>query len=56
MKTDVYRKVTDKIVADLEKGQLSWPKPWNAGNPKGKIVRPPRHNRMPYNEIDVPML
>jgi hypothetical protein len=24
MKADVYQKVTDKIIADLEKGKLSW--------------------------------
>ena len=24
MKQDVYQKVTDKIIADLEKGELTW--------------------------------
>lgn len=32
MKTDIYQRVTDKIIADLEKGELTWLRPWNAGN------------------------
>lgn len=56
MKTDVYQKVTDKIIADLEKGELSWLKPWNSGNLEGKITKPLRHNGMPYNGINVLML
>ena len=56
MKQDVYQKVTDKIIADLEKGQLTWLKPWSTGNLDGRIVKPLRHNGMPYNGINVLML
>ncbi|ARE41335.1 Antirestriction protein [Rhodovulum sp. P5] len=56
MKADVYQKVTDKIVADLEKGELTWLKPWSAGNMEGRIVKPLRHNGQPYNGINVLML
>lgn len=56
MKTNVYQKVTDKIIADLEKGELSWLKARNAGNLEGKITKPLRHNGMPYNGINVLML
>ncbi|MFE3836464.1 ArdC family protein [Pseudogemmobacter sonorensis] len=56
MKTDVYQKVTDKIVADLEQGQLTWIKPWSNGNLEGRITRPLRHNGTPYNGINVLML
>jgi antirestriction protein ArdC len=38
MKTDIYQKVTDKIVADLEKGELTWLKPWSAGNMDGRVA------------------
>ncbi len=31
MKSDVYAEVTKKIIADLEKGELTWLRPWNAG-------------------------
>lgn len=56
MKTDVYQKVTDKIIADLEAGELTWLKPWSAGNTEGRIIRPLRHNGMPYNGINILML
>lgn len=56
MKADIDQKVTDKIIADLEMGELSWLKPWNAGNLEGRITKPLRHNGMPYNGINVLML
>jgi antirestriction protein ArdC len=56
MKTDIYQKVTDRIIADLEQGQLSWLKPWSSGNLEGKITKPLRHNGMPYNGINILML
>ncbi|MEJ8472848.1 ArdC family protein [Roseibium algae] len=56
MKTDVYTKVTDKIIADLEKGELTWLKPWSAGHAEGRITRPMRHNGLPYSGINVLML
>ena len=56
MKQDVYQKVTDKIIADLEQGQLTWLKPWNSGNTDGKIIKPLRHNGLQYNGINVLML
>ena len=56
MKKDIYQKVTDKIVADLEQGELSWLKPWNAKNLEGKITKPLRHNGMAYSGINVLML
>lgn len=56
MKSDVYEKVTAKIIADLEKGELTWLKPWNAGNTTGRTTRPLRHNGRPYGGINVLML
>jgi len=56
MKTDIYQKVTDKIIADLEKGELTWLKPWTAGNMDGRIVKPLRHNGIAYSGINVLML
>ena len=56
MKTDVYQTVTDKIIADLEQGELSWLKPWSAGNMDGKIIKPLRHNGAAYSGINVLML
>jgi antirestriction protein ArdC len=56
MKQDVYKKVTDKIIADLEKGELTRLKPQRAGNMDGRIVKPLRNNDQTYRGINVLML
>jgi antirestriction protein ArdC len=56
MLTDVYQKITDRIVAELEKGVRPWLKPWNATHADGRIVRPLRANGIPYQGINVLML
>jgi len=56
MKTDIYQKVTDKIIADLEQGELTWLKPWSAGNMDGRVTKPLRHNGQSYSGINVLML
>ena len=53
---DVYSRITDKIIADLEQGVRPWMKPWNAEHAAGKITRPLRHNGIPYKGINVIML
>jgi antirestriction protein ArdC len=53
---DVYSRITDKIVADLEQGVRPWFKPWSADHAAGKITRPLRHNGIPYKGINVVML
>jgi antirestriction protein ArdC len=55
-KQDVYTRVTNKIIADLEQGERTWMKPWNAGNTAGRIVRPLRFNGVPYSGINILML
>jgi antirestriction protein ArdC len=56
MRTDVYQKITDRIVTELERGVRPWLKPWNAGNTDGRIIRPLRANGIPYQGINVLML
>ena len=53
---DVYARVTDKIVADLEKGVRPWMRPWHAEHSAGRITRPLRHSGIPYKGINVIML
>jgi antirestriction protein ArdC len=53
---DVYSRITNKIIADLEQGVRPWFKPWNAEHAAGKIARPLRHNGIPYQGINVVML
>ena len=53
---DVYARVTNAIVAELEKGVRPWLKPWNAEHLAGKITRPLRVGGQPYKGINVLML
>ncbi len=55
-RTDIYSRVTNKIVADLEQGVRTWLKPWNVGHTEGRITRPLRANGKPYQGINVLML
>src|ERR1700722_14888068 len=56
MRTDVYQRITDQIVSELEKGVRPWMKPWNAEHAAGRITRPLRGNGVPYQGINVLML
>jgi antirestriction protein ArdC len=56
MRTDVYQKITDQIVGELEKGVRPWLKPWNAEHAAGRITRPLRGNGIPYRGINILML
>jgi antirestriction protein ArdC len=53
-KQDIYSRITDKIVADLERGVRPWLKPWSDG--PAVVTRPLRHNGIAYNGINVVML
>ncbi|OJU50115.1 MAG: antirestriction protein [Mesorhizobium sp. 61-13] len=53
---DIYQRVTDSIIAELEKGVRPWLKPWNADHAAGRITRPLRANGIPYRGINVLML
>lgn len=55
-RVDVYTRVTNKIVADLERGVRPWLKPWNVDHAAGRITRPLRANGRPYKGINVLML
>ncbi|MCZ7641539.1 MAG: zincin-like metallopeptidase domain-containing protein [Pseudorhodoplanes sp.] len=56
MKSDVYERITSRIVDELEKGVRPWFKPWNAEHAAGRITRPLRGNLIPYRGINVLML
>lgn len=55
-RSSIYDRITDRILADLEKGVRPWFKPWCAGNSEGRITQPLRHNREPYHGVNVLML
>lgn len=55
-KADIYTRITNRIIADLEQGVRPWFKPWNAEHAAGRITKPLRHNGTPYKGINVIML
>ncbi len=55
-RADVYAHITDRIVADLERGVRPWVRPWSVTNAAGRITRPLRHNGIPYQGINLVLL
>jgi antirestriction protein ArdC len=55
-RADIYTRVTDTIVAQLEQGVRPWMKPWQAGHTAGHVSKPLRANGQQYNGITVLML
>jgi len=53
---DVYTKVTERIISDLEQGIRPWMKPWNGEHAAGHITRPLRHNGTPYKGMNILLL
>jgi antirestriction protein ArdC len=52
-KQDVYTSVTNKIIADLEKGNLTWLRPWKSKDFGGCVSLPLRSDGQPYHGINV---
>lgn len=50
---DVYTRITDVIVTQLEAGVRPWQRPWSAENASGRIVRPLRACGTPYRGVNV---
>ena len=55
-KADVYTRVTSKILADLERGNLTWLQPWQAGHQAGPVSRPLRAGGQAYSGINILIL
>jgi antirestriction protein ArdC len=55
-RTDVYTRVTDSILSQLEQGVRPWMKPWQAGHSAGHVSKPLRANGQQYNGINILML
>ena len=53
---DLYTRVTNAIVTDLERGVSPWTRPWSAEHLAGRITRPLRYNGQPYSGINVILL
>ena len=55
-RVDVYTRVTNRIIEELEAGTMPWLKPWNAEHAAGRITRPLRFNGQRYSGINILML
>ena len=55
-KPDLYSRVTDAIIAELENGVRPWTKPWSAEHLAGRISRPLRSTGEAYSGINVILL
>jgi antirestriction protein ArdC len=55
-KQDVYSRVTEKIIADLERGAPTWRQPWRAAHAAGHVSRPLRATGQPYRGVNVLVL
>ncbi|MFN4175581.1 ArdC family protein [Phenylobacterium sp.] len=55
-RADVYARVTDAIVAELEAGIRPWTKPWSAEHLAGKVSPPLRATGEPYHGVNVLLL
>jgi antirestriction protein ArdC len=53
---DIYQRVTEAIIRDLEQGARSWIKPWTTSSTDGSTVRPLRHDGSAYRGINVLIL
>ena len=53
---DLYTRVTNAIVADLDRGVRPWTQPWSNKTATSSVSRPLRHNGQPYNGINVVLL
>lgn len=53
---DIYATITQRIIDDLEKGILTWRKPWDSDNLANFVMRPLRWNDIPYTGINTIML
>lgn len=55
-RVDIYARITDRIVAELEAGIRPWMQPWHSANAIGRVARPLRHNGQPYSGMNVLLL
>ena len=55
-KADVYTRVTEHILADLEKGVRPWMKPWSAPGDDRMPLLPLRGNGTPYRGVNILLL
>lgn len=49
----LYQRITDQIIAELERGTIPWHKPWSTATLTQRVTKPLRHTGEPYRGINV---
>jgi antirestriction protein ArdC len=52
-RVSLYQRITDQIIAELERGTLPWRKPWSSATFGERVIRPLQHSGEPYRGINV---
>ena len=52
-RSSLYQRITDQIIAELERGSLPWHKPWNAQHLGDRVLAPLRHSGERYRGINI---
>lgn len=55
-RSDLYTRVTERVISDLEQGVRPWLKPWKGSSAEGRIMLPLRHNGTLYRGINILLL
>ena len=55
-RADLYARVTQSIVIELQAGVRPWTRPWSTEHLAGSVSRPLRHNGQPYSGVNVLLL
>lgn len=55
-RSDVYTRVTDRIIADLEQGVRPWSRPWHSDHAAVRVTLPRRHSGETYRGINILLL
>ena len=50
--TSIYARITNRLVAELEQGQLPWRKPWQVAHLGTDLLRPRHRNGLPYTGLN----
>ncbi len=55
-RADIYTRITQRVIEQLEQGVRPWLRPWNTEHAAARICRPLRHNGEAYKGINILVL
>jgi antirestriction protein ArdC len=53
LSSSLYQRITDQIIAELERGVRPWHKPWSTGTLGERVTHPLRYSGEPYRGINI---